>query len=378
MSLPLFSHRDPESLRHGRSRPPWLREARLVFRQGPQSPEAPREQPQTVLERLTDEHVNEEDLEKTVAELPEESDVYRAVVAEGQKLDTKQRQIVGVNMKRLSERIEQRAKTQTDQVKVLAKVERMRTALSAPPEARPVVSAPAPESVPSPETGEEVSTGSSPAEPEKSLWTRGWEQAGKYWDQTPPAVKAVSVGLGVAAFAYGGYRLVKWLWGGTKEVVEKTKEGAHWLRNTLLVGGGLVVAGALGYLGFKIWERRMKEFVGDIKDAAKEKVLAAKQMAEEQLARVESAIQKGAGLAEEKLEELQEEKRKLAEKIAECDRALEERRTQPTAQSKSGEAETRTQKATELTREAAEVAGGGALAESQQALCPPPAQERGS
>ena len=345
MFLPLFSHRDTESLRHGRSRPPWLREARLVFRQGPQSPEAPREQPQTVLERLTDEHVNEEDLEKTVAELPEESDVYRAVVAEGQKLDTKQRQIVGVNMKRLSERIEQRAKTQTDQVKVLAKVERMRTALSAPPEA-----------------------------PEKSLWTRGWEQAGKYWDQTPPAVKAVSVGLGVAAFAYGGYRLVKWLWGGTKEVVEKTKEGAHWLRNTLLVGGGLVVAGALGYLGFKIWERRMKEFVGDIKDAAKEKVLAAKQMAEEQLARVESAIQKGAGLAEEKLEELQEEKRKLAEKIAECDRALEERRTQPTAQSKSGEAETRTQKATELTREAAEVAGEALLAKGIMALYPPSAK----
>lgn len=316
MFFTLFPHRDTES----------LRERRFIFLQ---NPEAPRERPQTVLERLTDEHANEADIEKAVAELPEESDVYRAVVLEGQKLDSKQRQIVGSNLKRLSECIELKAKTQADQVKVLAKVERMRSALSAPPETRPTEPAAPAETAPPPEAATNVPTASAPAQPEQGLWARSWEQAGKYWNEASPTVKAAGAGVGVAVLAYGVYRFGRWLWGGTKEVAEKTKEGMGWFGKSLLIGGSLAIAGAAGYLGFKALEKRMKEMVGDIKDAAKEKVLAAKRMAEEQLTRVEEALQRGGDRAREHVDELKEEKRKLTEKIAEYDRALQERRAEP-------------------------------------------------
>lgn len=265
--FPLF-HRDSASLREGR-----------LIHQQMRNTESPSEQPKAVLAQLTDEHVNEADLEKAVVEIPEGSDVYRAVVAEGQKLDQKQRGIVGANLKRLSARIEVRAQTQVDQAKVLAKVERMRTALEPSPELRPVEPAPAPETVlPSPEAGA-VSTGSSPIETEKSLWARSWEQAGRYWNETSPAVKAVSIGVGAATLAYGAYRLVKWLWGGTKKVaeqtVEKTKEGMGWLKKTIIGGSLLAVAGIGGYFGIQWLQDYRKRMAAEIKTAVKEGAEAA-------------------------------------------------------------------------------------------------------
>lgn len=314
MRLFLFPHRDVESLREGR----------LIFRQGP---EAPRQAPHAVLQELAQEQVSDDRLETIVADLSEGSEVYQAVVEEGQKLDTKQRQIVGVNMKRLSERIEQRAKTQVDQVEVLAKVERMRTALAAPAEknpAEPVVPA-EPFSVP--EAAAEAPSTPAPTEPEQEFWARNWSKAQKYWEDTSTSQKLTHAGVmvGSVALAYGAYRLVRWLWGGTKQVAEKTKEGMGWFTKTAIGVGLLAAAGVAGYLGFKALEKRMKEMVGDIKDAAKEKVLAAKRMAEEQLTRVEDALQRGGDRAREHLDELKEEKRKLTEKIAEYDRALQAR-----------------------------------------------------
>ncbi|MDO8468235.1 MAG: hypothetical protein Q7S29_00555 [Candidatus Peribacter sp.] len=317
MFLHLFPHRDTESLSEGR----------LIFRQ---NPEAPRERPQTVLERLTDEHANEADLEQAVVELPEESDVYRAVVLEGQKLDQKQRGIVGANLKRLSERIEVKAKTQTDQVEVLAKVERMRSALSAPSEARPVTPVPAPESVPPLEASEGVSTGSSPVEAEKSLWTRGWEQAGKYWDQTPPTVKKLGAVAVVAAFTYGAVRFVQWLWGGTKEVaektVEKTKEGMGWFAKTMIAGSLLAVAGVAGYIGMGKFKDYLSSVAGDIKDAVKEHAVAAKDELKKAAAETRdeiaehgsAAVDRVRGAAQAGVEKIDEKKQERAERRAEA------------------------------------------------------------
>lgn len=318
-----FFHRDAES----------LRERRLIYQQMRNS-EAPREQPRSVLERLTDEHANEEDIERVVAELPEESDVYRAVVAEGQKLDQRQRQIVGANLQRLSERVELKAKTQVDQVEVLAKVERMRSALVAPPEERPAEPAAPAEMPPVPEATAEAPSTPAPSEPEQGFLARNWTKVQEYWEKTPTTEKLTHVGVVVGAVAVvgGGYRFLKWLWGGTKQVtektVEKTKKGLGWMGTTLLVAG----VGIAAFLGWKALENKLKGMLGDLKSATMEQLQAAKLAAEEQLRRMEDAVQRGGDMAQEQLDKLKEEKRKITEQIAAYDRELQERRQSPSAQ----------------------------------------------
>lgn len=312
----LFLRRIPES----------LRETRLLFRT---APEAPRENPKAVLDRLALENASEENLEQTIADLPEGSDVYRAVVEEGQKLDHKQRQIVGANLRRLSERISLKAKTQTDQVEVLAKVERMRSALAAPV-ARPEETPSVPESGAPPEPAVNVPAVSAPAETEQSLWTRGWEQVGKYWDQTSPTVKKVSAAVGVAALAYGAYRFVNWLWGGTKKAaektVEKTKEGMGWFTKTVIAGSLLAVAGVAGYIGMAKAKEYFSSMAGDIKKAVTDQTAAAKKEIQDAAVRSRDAISEHGSAAAHRVreavhegaEKMKEKKKERAERTAEA------------------------------------------------------------
>lgn len=248
----------------------------MIFRQGAQNREVPRESPKSVLDRLADEHADEAAIEKVVAELPEESDVYRAVVAEGQKLDARQRQIVGVNLLRLRDRVEQKAATQADQVHILAKVERMRSAFSSP-EAHPAEPAVPAEDATPPDAGAEAPVTPAPTEqPEQGFWAR----AGEYWDGISPTTKAVGGGVAAAALAYGVYKFAKWLWGGTKEAaektVEKTKAGMGWLWGTVVGGSLLAVAGVAGFL---MWNRARDYFnslASDVRGAITGGVAAAK------------------------------------------------------------------------------------------------------
>ncbi len=285
------------------------------------------------MDRLTDEHATTDDLEKIVMEIPEQSDVYRAMVAEGQKLDTKQRHIADANLSRLQERVSHRTQSQEEQIALLKKIERMRQSLNTPEASLLQAEAPA-AAVEQPEVSQPTMIPTAtetpaPSEAEQGFLSRNWKRAKEYWEQSSTKEKMthVGIGLGAAALTYGAYRLMRWLWGGTKKAAAKTKEGMGWFTKTLIGAGLLTIAGVAGYLGYKGLEKYAKEFMGNLKGAT-EKILAAKHAAEEQIARIDAAMQSGTDMAKAQVHALQAEKDKLVEKIGEFDRELEKRRTQ--------------------------------------------------
>lgn len=279
-----------------------LREGRLIYQQQSVAPtENPQERPQAVLAELKRENPTEEqlvNLERQVARLDETSPAYQEAL---RGLQEAERPIITANLQRLGGRVESRATTQAEAQDLYLKIVRIRSAITVP-SAAPAIPAPAPgarapERAPavSPETQRALpeapvapaesavppeTAPAQPPPPQESGWIRQqWDRAAEYWDGVSPQAKAITVGVGAAIAAYGVWRFVRWMWGGTKNVaektVEKTKEGMGWFTKTVIGGSLLAVAGVAGFFGIRWLQDFSKRMASGVKDAVKEGAAAA-------------------------------------------------------------------------------------------------------
>jgi|GEM_PF-6444596 len=383
-------------LLHFRHRTESLREARLICVQKthdapPENPFEHTEQPgklaSDALTDLTQKNATPEHVTLAVHVLGADPNVFELALEQSKTLNDQQRAIITQNLEQLKA---QTKETPQDKQEVIERIRREFTATPAaesqlPQKESKAVITPkkvespeataAPEAAPLPERtflggkSTDVPAVPAPKKEEQGLLARGWEQAAEYWDKASPTTKALGAGAAVAIVAYGAYKLFGWLWGGTKKAAEKTKEGMGWFGKTLIATGGLALAGLAGYAGYRALENKMKEFFGGMKGAVEENLAAAKRLAEEQLARVETALQDGGNLAREQLEELKKQKKELTEKIDDYKKKMKETSAEESEPSE-GEQPSDTKKneakvvhnpevqaaATELVKESAEVA----------------------
>lgn len=293
--------------------PESLREKRLIFQQQMKSPEA-----EPKLRSLLKEDATDKELEDAVEEASKSGAAFEAFVG-NKALDVRQQELITKNLERArshaGERVDEKAKATSlieRQKKVFGP---SKAPSSSPSDAAPQrQEAPAPKSeVPTPKAevpapkSETPASAPSPATPnEKGFVESSLNKAREYWDSASPEVKAVSAGAAVAIVAYGAWKLMGWLWGGTKKVTEKAKEkteaGMGWFAKTIIAGSLLAVAGVAGYIGVRKLQDYLSTMATDIKNSVKEHADAAKQKVKEVTAEARAEISEHGRAAAEKVQ----------------------------------------------------------------------------
>ncbi|MFH1670184.1 MAG: hypothetical protein ABIA92_01210 [Patescibacteria group bacterium] len=168
-------------------------------------------------------------------------------------------------------------------------------------------------------------------EKEKAGWLAESKLNPKNWSE---GARATAAAVGTVLGLYAAYRLVLWLWGGTKKAANKTASGIKTALKWTLGIGLLAGAGVLAYFGAKKWSesvRKIKDVMEDAKavadkaqkvaDAAVEKMEDLNVQITELRQKAEAARKEG----EEKVAEvIEKNKAKLEEQIRQLETVKQE------------------------------------------------------